>query len=116
MFNIINKKLSEKKNNLEAELQKINNSLENLENAEIIYGVRIINAWKCGGRNEDAQFEGSDFKEVFKNVTEKFRRINGTDAVEETTICWAYVNGVYVYIFTGKYEDFFDETWAREMI
>ena len=66
MLNIINKKLSKKKNNLEAELRKINNSLENLENAEMIYGVRIINAWKCDGRDEDAQFEGSDFKEVFR--------------------------------------------------
>src|SRR5574344_578195 len=101
MLSLIHEKLLEKKNKLETEVQTINNALDDLENANTIYGVGIYNI----GFKQDVKVEGSEFKAVFKECTEKFMAANNVNEINEITICWAYVDGVYVYIESGEYGD-----------
>lgn len=104
MLSLIHEKLLEKKNKLETEVQTINNALKDLEKANTIYGVGIYNI----GFKQDVKVEGSEFKAVFKECTDKFMEINevnDVNEINEITICWAYVDGVYVYIESGEYGD-----------
>lgn len=101
MLSLIHEKLLEKKNKLETEAQTINNALEDLEKANIVYGVQIVSK----GFGQDSKTEGHDFKTVFKECTEKFMAANNVNEINEITICWAYVDGVYVYIESGEYGD-----------